>query len=96
MYQVRHFSACLPDLSSCLKCVESMQGKPCGGKECNVCSICSHGFLLKGTGGLFGKGLYFSSQPDKANAYAQPSEKVICKHENLKSHQYVRVASDST
>ncbi|CAM9267091.1 unnamed protein product, partial [Hapterophycus canaliculatus] len=62
-----------------------LRGGPCGVPHCNVCSICTHGFRLKGTVGRtaqrtnmnlrYGEGLYFSSVSGKANDYAVASEK---------------------
>ncbi|CAN0424403.1 unnamed protein product, partial [Ascophyllum nodosum] len=63
-----------------------LRGGPCGESECNVCSICTHGFRLRNNVGRtarqsginlrFGHGLYFSSVSGKANDYAEESEKV--------------------
>lgn len=60
--------------------------QPCGDRACNVCSICTHGFVIQGNVGgtarrtnrnlRYGDGLYFSSVSGKANDYAQGSEKV--------------------
>ncbi|CAM9699673.1 unnamed protein product [Scytosiphon promiscuus] len=62
-----------------------LRGGPCGVPHCNVCSICTHGFKLKGSVGRtaqrtnvnlrYGEGLYFSSVSGKANDYAAASEK---------------------
>lgn len=62
------------------------QGGPCGRQDCSVCSICTHGFKLRGFLGRtaqrtsvnlrYGEGLYFSSVSGKANDYAFESEKV--------------------
>ncbi|CBN75172.1 conserved unknown protein [Ectocarpus siliculosus] len=63
-----------------------LRGGPCGRPDCNVCSICTHGFRLRGSVGRtaqrtnmnlrYGEGLYFSSVSGKANDYAAQSEKV--------------------
>ncbi|CBN80081.1 conserved unknown protein [Ectocarpus siliculosus] len=63
-----------------------LKGNPCSSKACNVCNICTHGFVLRdnvrGTARRanyrrrYGEGLYFSSVSGKSNDYAQQSEKV--------------------
>ena len=73
-------------LLPCLFPRGSAQGGPCGRGECNVCSICTHGFRLRdNVGGTaqqtnlplrYGPGLYFSSVSGKANDYAAKSTKV--------------------
>jgi hypothetical protein len=58
---------------------------PCARSDCNVCSICQHGFSLEKVGQTarstqfrlrYGEGLYFSSISGKSNDYASGSEKV--------------------
>ena len=66
-------------------CVD--QGAPCGRRDCNVCSICKHGFKRKGNVGRtakatnvklrYGEGLYFTSVSGKANDYAEKTKKVL-------------------
>ncbi|CAM9324087.1 unnamed protein product, partial [Choristocarpus tenellus] len=62
-----------------------LTASPCTRTDCNVCSICTHGFTFKGVGGTarrtsiglrYGKGLYFSSVSGKSNDYAVGSSKV--------------------
>ncbi|CAM9994410.1 unnamed protein product [Ectocarpus fasciculatus] len=63
-----------------------LKGDPCSSQGCNVCSICTNGFMLQGNVGgtarrtnyglRYGDGLYFSSVSGKSNDYAQLSEKV--------------------
>ncbi|CAM9770653.1 unnamed protein product, partial [Laminaria digitata] len=62
------------------------EGKPCASRDCSICSICTHGFWLKGNVGRtaaasnmglrYGKGIYLSKVSGKANDYAAGSEKV--------------------
>ncbi|CAM9825152.1 unnamed protein product, partial [Ectocarpus fasciculatus] len=62
------------------------KGNPCSSKKCNVCNICTHGFVMQGNVGgaakvtgyrpRYGNGLYFSSVSGKSNDYARKSEKV--------------------
>eukprot|EP00903_Cladosiphon_okamuranus_P011897 g11174.t1 len=63
-----------------------LKGGPCGRADCNVCSICTHGFKISeehvgntaratGVNLRYGKGLYFSSVSGKANDYATGSTK---------------------
>eukprot|EP00752_Nemacystus_decipiens_P006890 g6189.t1 len=77
-----HGTACSTDCNFFV----DLRGGPCGRQDCNVCSICTHGFALgDNVGGTaqqtnfnlrYGQGLYFSSVSGKANDYAHKSEKV--------------------
>ncbi|CAM9540842.1 unnamed protein product [Ectocarpus sp. 12 AP-2014] len=66
--------------------VIDLKGNPCSSRGCNVCNICTNGFMLQGNVGgtarrtsiglRYGEGLHFSSVSGKSNDYAQGSEKV--------------------
>ncbi|CAM9262171.1 unnamed protein product [Scytosiphon promiscuus] len=83
-----------------------LKGKPCGLKECNVCSICTHGFCILGNVGetarrtnfglRYGEGLYFSSVSGKANDYAGRSEKVDGGGKRLRCVFVANVAAGKT
>lgn len=63
-----------------------MQAAPCGLGRCNLCNICTRGFVLQGNVGdtarrtkiplRYGEGIYFSSVSGKANDYAIGTTKV--------------------
>ncbi|CAM9670459.1 unnamed protein product [Ectocarpus fasciculatus] len=63
--------------STCNLTLDPKKAAPCGLKLCNVCNICLQGFKLGRTRRRFGRGVYFSSKPAKANAYAQGTEKKV-------------------
>ncbi|CAM9949773.1 unnamed protein product, partial [Ectocarpus fasciculatus] len=77
-----HGTSCSPQCNFFV----DLKGDPCSSKGCNVCSICTNGFMLQGNVGgtarrtnyglRYGDGLYFSSVSGKSNDYAQLSEKV--------------------
>ncbi|CAM9262096.1 unnamed protein product [Scytosiphon promiscuus] len=83
-----------------------LKGSPCGRKECNVCSICTHGFRMQGNVGgtarrtsiglRYGKGLYFSSVSGKANDYASPSEKTDSNGRRVRCVFVANVAAGNT
>ncbi|CAM9848754.1 unnamed protein product [Pylaiella littoralis] len=76
-----HGTSCSPQCNFFV----DLKGEPCSNADCNVCSICTHGFKLQGNVGKtarrtamalrYGDGLYFSSVSGKANDYATQSEK---------------------
>ncbi|CAM9472315.1 unnamed protein product [Ectocarpus sp. 13 AM-2016] len=80
-----------------------LKGNPCSDKDCNVCSICTHGFTLQGNVGgtarrtklslRYGEGLYFSSVSGKANDYADLSEKTDSNGRRLRCMFVANVAA---
>eukprot|EP00611_Tribonema_gayanum_P021386 TRINITY_DN409_c1_g1_i2.p1 TRINITY_DN409_c1_g1~~TRINITY_DN409_c1_g1_i2.p1 ORF type:complete len:439 (-),score=135.60 TRINITY_DN409_c1_g1_i2:1682-2998(-) len=63
----------------------NLRDGPCGGHDCAVCGICTHGFLMEYSGATaertnfnlrYGRGLYFSSISGKSHDYAELSEHV--------------------
>ncbi|CAN0375556.1 unnamed protein product, partial [Ectocarpus sp. 12 AP-2014] len=80
-----------------------LKGNPCSSKECNVCNICTNGFMLQGNVGgtarrtsiglRYGEGLYFSSVTGKSNDYAQGSEKVSSDGKRLRCMFVANVAA---
>ncbi|CAM9681202.1 unnamed protein product [Ectocarpus sp. 8 AP-2014] len=61
--------------STCNLVLDPKKASPCGLQLCNVCNICLQGFKLGKRSARFGRGVYFSSKPGKANAYAPGTEK---------------------
>ncbi|CAM9891375.1 unnamed protein product, partial [Hapterophycus canaliculatus] len=62
--------------SNCDSVLRLMGAAPCREDTCNICSICQHGFKIGTESRRYGKGVYFSSESKKANAYAFGTEKV--------------------
>ncbi|CAM9324420.1 unnamed protein product, partial [Hapterophycus canaliculatus] len=97
-----HGTSCSPQCSFFV----DLKGRPCGRTECNVCSICTHGFVIEGNAGRtalitnfglrYGEGLYFSSVSGKANDYARSSEKNDSSGTRLRCIFVVNVAAGKT